>query len=182
MTPITLVADRYTPSHDLREPAESLSGLLDDLESLVAAMAPDSYTATPVPGVSGSIGKHVRHLLDHVSTFLEASGASVLDYDRRHRGGLIETDPAEALSMMFQLQQGLERMMRRPQDEHLRVRTQLDAHGASMTSWSTLGRELAFVINHTIHHQALIAVLVAMVDDMPLPARFGFAPSTPIEQ
>jgi uncharacterized damage-inducible protein DinB len=40
------------------------------------------------------------------------------------------------------------------------------------------GRELAFVINHTIHHQALIAVLLAW-HGIEVAPRFGVAPSTP---
>ena len=31
-----------------------------------------------------------------------------------------------------------------------------------MTGWSTLARELAFVVSHTIHHQAIIGVLLAI--------------------
>jgi hypothetical protein len=182
MTPITLVADRQTQNHDLSQPVETLSALLDDLGSLLSTMDSDAYAAVSVPGVSGSIGRHVRHALDHVAAFLEAGSASIVDYDRRQRGGLVESDPAEALSTICRLQRGLGMMARRPQDEHLRVRTQLDTEGGSITNWSTLGREVAFVISHTIHHQALIAVLVASADDVLLPPRFGLAPSTPVEQ
>lgn len=182
MTPITLVADRHALAHDLSELVETLSGLLDDVASLVATMDTTAYATSSVPGVSGSIGKHVRHLLDHVGALLEAGGASVVDYDRRQRGGPVESDPAEALATLFRLQRALESLPGRQQDEYVRVRIQLDADGASMTSWSTLGRELAFVINHTIHHQALIALLVATADRLMLPSRFGMAPSTPIEQ
>jgi uncharacterized damage-inducible protein DinB len=46
-------------------------------------------------------------------------------------------------------------------------------------SWSTHARELAFVISHTIHHCALMAVLLA-VQGIPVPYRFGYAPSTPL--
>jgi uncharacterized damage-inducible protein DinB len=43
---------------------------------------------------------------------------------------------------------------------------------------SSLGRELAFVLNHTVHHQALLAVLLA-VQGRRVPVGFGYAPSTP---
>ena len=43
---------------------------------------------------------------------------------------------------------------------------------------STLRRELAFVISHTVHHQALIAMLLA-VAGLQVPESFGLAPSTP---
>jgi hypothetical protein len=36
---------------------------------------------------------------------------------------------------------------------------------------------LAFVLSHTIHHNAIIGVMANTLD-IPLPARFGYAPST----
>ena len=50
--------------------------------------------------------------------------------------------------------------------------------GETVTGWSTLARELAFVVSHTIHHQAIIAVLLAL-HGHAVPERFGHSPSTP---
>jgi uncharacterized damage-inducible protein DinB len=53
------------------------------------------------------------------------------------------------------------------------------AHGAAPVAVrSTLARELLFVISHTIHHQALIAVLLSAAG-RTVPEAFGLAPSTP---
>ena len=54
----------------------------------------------------------------------------------------------------------------------------VSADGSSVSGWSTLARELAFVVSHTIHHQAIIGVLLAM-HDVAVPERFGHSPSTP---
>jgi hypothetical protein len=40
-----------------------------------------------------------------------------------------------------------------------------------------VGRELAFVLSHTVHHNALIAVM-ALTLGVSIPDRFGYAPST----
>jgi hypothetical protein len=45
---------------------------------------------------------------------------------------------------------------------------------------SSLEREVSFVIAHTIHHCATIAVLAGVTPER-LPDRFGIAPSTPEE-
>lgn len=50
--------------------------------------------------------------------------------------------------------------------------------GDSVTGWSTLARELAFVVSHTIHHQAIIGVLLA-IHGHAVPERFGHSPATP---
>ena len=42
---------------------------------------------------------------------------------------------------------------------------------------TTAGRELAFVLSHTIHHNALIDVMARTLG-VPVPDRFGYAPST----
>jgi uncharacterized damage-inducible protein DinB len=161
-------------------PVDALGTLLEDLSAVLMQVDTYAYVAHPATGVSGSVGAHVRHLLDHVAAFVEAGGASELCYDHRQRGTSIERDPAEALSQIYRLQLGLERMAVRRQDEPVLVRSQLDRQGRSVTSWSTLGRELAFVMSHTIHHQAIIALLLADKEPASVPERFGYAPSTPL--
>jgi hypothetical protein len=42
---------------------------------------------------------------------------------------------------------------------------------------TTLGRELAFVLSHTVHHNALIDVIAKTLGVL-VPDRFGYAPST----
>ena len=63
-------------------------------------------------------------------------------------------------------------------DEPLCVTSMLTAFGDSVTGWSTLGRELAFVNAHTIHHQAMIAVLLSIAG-LDVPDGLGLAPATP---
>jgi len=42
---------------------------------------------------------------------------------------------------------------------------------------TSLGRELAFVLSHTVHHSALVAVMVKLLGNM-VPERLGYAPAT----
>jgi hypothetical protein len=109
---------------------------------------------------------------------LNADAAATLSYDRRHRGTAIETEPFAAVRQIVQCRGVLDTWAGRSLDQPIRVSSVIAASGESITSWSTLGRELAFVMSHTIHHQALIAVLLAICGQ-GVPARFGYAPSTP---
>ena len=166
------------PSHT-ESPASALRRLLDELEALLREVPPDVYRSRVMAGVSGSIGEHVRHCLDHVSALLAADPRATLSYDRRHRGTSVETDPVEALRQILRLKGGLDAWSTRSLDEPIRVTSMISPAGDAVTGWSTLARELAFVVSHTIHHQAIIGVLLAM-DGHAVPERFGHSPSTPL--
>jgi uncharacterized damage-inducible protein DinB len=100
-----------------------------------------------------------------------------LSYDRRERGTAVERDPAEALRLIMRLKSAVDRWGERDMDEPIAVASALTG-GTSVTGWSTLGRELAFVNSHTIHHEAMIAVLLSLAG-LEVPDRLGLAPATP---
>ena len=151
---------------------------LDELSDALLATPDEVYQPRIEPAVSGTIGEHVRHALDHIAAILSNDAVAPLTYDHRERGTPVETDVDEALRQIFRLKSGLERLRGRRMDEPIAVRTQISAGGAEVVTWSTVGRELAFVMSHTIHHQALIAVLLAW-HRVEVTPRFGVAPSTP---
>jgi hypothetical protein len=145
---------------------------------VLIGVSPEIYTARPVAQVSGSVGEHVRHALDHIAALLSCPPAATLTYDRRQRGTAVETDPSTALRQILRLKAALPLCGSRSQDEPLQVVSMVSDSEESLTSWSTLARELAFVVSHTIHHQAMIALLLS-IQGLQAPERFGYAPSTP---
>ena len=163
----------------LPPPLASLSRLLAELERLLIEVDPDTYRARFAPGVSGSIGEHVRHCLDHVTALLSASQAATLSYDRRQRGTAVESEPLAAMRQIAECRRVLGSWCGRSLDDPIRVSSLVSTSGDAVIGWSTLGRELAFVLSHTIHHQALIALLLA-IRGLDVPDRFGYAPSTPM--
>lgn len=159
-------------------PAWELWRELDELDSVLNELSPEVYCARVFADVSGSIGEHVRHCLDHVSALLSADASATLSYERRQRGTAVETDPAQAVRQILQLKRGIEAWSARSLDEPIRVTSTVSPAGDAVAGWSTLARELAFVLSHTIHHQAIIGLLLA-VHGHEVPMRFGHSPSTP---
>src|SRR5207249_5071624 len=102
-------------------PAWELWRLLDELDSLLTEVESDVYCARFATEVSGSIGEHVRHCLDHVGALFEADPAVTLSYDSRHRGTPVETNPYEALQEIIRLRQIFGAWSTRPLDEPIRV-------------------------------------------------------------
>ncbi len=160
-------------------PVAALETALGELSAVVAALSPAAYRARLLPNASGSIGEHVRHCLDHVSALVCADHSSCLSYDRRDRGTAVETDPVHALRciQLLRIKVAVGQWSARL-DEPICVTSTMTRDGAMLAGMSTLSRELAFVLNHTIHHQAMIGLL-ASLHGCDVPNGFGFAPSTP---
>lgn len=158
----------------------TLARRLDELVEMLVTVEPALYRARPAPRVSGSVGEHVRHALDHIAALVATRPGSPLSYDHRDRGTEVETDPHAAVRRIFRLRTTLDDWAGDGSlDIPVQVVSCLSTAGERDTAWSTRGRELAFVINHTIHHQAVIAVLLDGLG-VGVAERFGYAPSTPL--
>ena len=130
-------------------PAAIVRRQLDEVAAIVMAADRAIYTARPI-AASGSIGEHVRHCLDHIAALVAATPSRAMSYDRRERGTAVERDPAEALRADY-APSGVGRSVgrNRSMDDPVCVTSLVTPAGESVTGWSTLGRELAYVNSHT---------------------------------
>ena len=94
------------------------------------------------------------------------------------RGTFVEEDPATACGRLAACQTRLLALDPALLGRPLSLSARLTADGFTIQASSTVARETAFVVSHTVHHAALIAILL---EDMghDRPARFGLAPTTP---
>jgi uncharacterized damage-inducible protein DinB len=158
-------------------PALALAGCLMDMATLLEGTSDLDYRSRPDGGQSGSVGAHVRHCLDHVRAVVGAAAGGLLSYDCRERDTAIEHN--RTLGMVALRQQGaqLKALAGGPSDRPVRLQAVVDVAGGTVEVTSSLGRELVFVLQHTIHHQAIIGLLLA-TRGIAIPPRFGYAPST----
>lgn len=164
----------------LAAPVQPLANLLHQMRSMIERMDDEAY-ALPAPGrSSGGVGGHVRHCLDHVSALVNATRTGVVEYDRRRRGTDVERCRAAAIHQIGELMARLAALDTSVLDEPLLVETQIDPAGAMILTRSSVCREVAYVISHTIHHNAIVVQLLAG-REVTLDARFGVAPATPVE-
>lgn len=154
-----------------------LGASLDELAAAIRPISTRAY-AQRAWQASGSIGGHVRHCLDHVDALLRALTTGVCNYDERVRGTAVEDDPALACARLAACRMRLLALPASLLAQPLALSVRLTRDGLSAQSPTTVGREVAFVLSHTVHHAALVAVLL---EDQGLarPAYFGLAPSTP---
>lgn len=160
------------------DPALALSTVLSELVTLLERMSDIDYAWRPRAEVSGSIGAHVRHCVDHVQVVLDRCADAVISFDERRRGTAIEHSRAIGLDALRRSVDRLHSERMPPMDEPLLLDARLDHAGACVRVESSVGRELIYVLQHTIHHNAVIALLLASRSG-DVPARFGYAPSTP---
>jgi uncharacterized damage-inducible protein DinB len=163
---------------DIASPVAQIANLLQQLESVVERLDDTQYRAERAREVSGSIGGHVRHCLDHVAALAAAIATGRVDYDSRVRGTSVERRRDAALAEIARLLRALPALHASMSSTCVDVVLSTNPDGRQITARSTLARELAFVANHTVHHFAVVALLLRDMG-VGVPARFGYAPSTP---
>lgn len=153
----------------LRQGAELLEQLPDD-----------AYGSSESRGVRrAGVGPQFRHCLDFYSCLLRDLDTGQVDYDRRARQDDVEGDRAAALAEVEAIIDGLATIAGERIDSPLEVRSDLAPGEEPASAWSrsTVGRELRFLASHTVHHYALIALLLKQRGIEPGEG-FGVAPAT----
>lgn len=175
MRTIESLYDADTPASDA---GMAIVAYLDQLRRTIQSIPASAYQARPAPRVSGSIGEHVRHCLDHVAALTTAAAAHSLSYDHRLRGTDVERDPQAALDEIDRLTDDVLQLLGCPLSRPLAVHVLLDRDSMELPTRSSVGREIAYVVQHTVHHGAVIALLL---DRLGLAGAdgLGLAPSTP---
>jgi uncharacterized damage-inducible protein DinB len=158
----------YDNIHFLRQAL----GLLDSLDD-------ESYRNPYPPFFASGIGAHLRHNLDHYQCFLGGLATRQIDYDARARDHRLETDRDYAAQQMQHIVRQLEKISEPDTNVPVLVKMDSDSETELPATWrrSTVGRELQFLVSHTVHHYALIAVLLRLHGLEPSD-EFGCAPST----
>lgn len=124
------------------------------------------------------VGPHFRHVLEHYSCFLDGVASGRIDYDARAREAELESHRAAALARIAELVGGLTALAGADLEAPAEVRLECGL-GSESEQWSrsTVRRELHFLLSHTVHHYALIGLLLERHGCAP-GAEFGVAPST----
>ncbi|OZJ05561.1 hypothetical protein BZG36_01710 [Bifiguratus adelaidae] len=162
---------------------------------LVGSLRENEYTRVSEMVPESSVGKHVRHVIDHYRIFLDAlpngpqDTVIVVNYDKRARSPAIEGSPSVAIEALRDLQ----RVIRAKFGGALSLNASCGLVATVSTGQSgnrqgslkqedtqvvsSLGRELWYCCMHAIHHYALIKVICIEIGH-PAPQHFGVAPST----
>lgn len=127
---------------------------------------------------SSSVGAHIRHILDRFHCFLAGMPAGSIDYDARKRDKSIENNLDVAAFALVSVSRRIESMVALDDLETaITVRESVHHQGPAVTMPSTVGRELMGLVTHSIHHLAIIALIVKSYG-YEMDSDFGKAAST----
>ncbi len=158
---------------------EAVRACLEQDRDLLLALDDRQYT-TPCEACFGStVGAHIRHNLDHFESFAAGLEGGRVDYEARQRDDRVATDRQAALAALERHLGTLRACGSCDLGSPLQVREESEENAVGDGTWlvSSLGRELQFLLGHTVHHNALVATIVHGME-LRLPEGFGVAPST----
>jgi|SRR5436190_9932344 len=123
---------------------------------------------------NATIGQHVRHVIELFLCLEKGYDEGVVNYEKRKRDYRIETERQFAIDLLKDIYHRLER----PNIDIILEAEDYTDTAEVVAVPSNYYRELAYNLEHTIHHMALIRVGINEVSDVKLPDEYGVAYST----
>ena len=121
-----------------------------------------------------TIGQHVRHIIELFICLDNGYNSGVVNYEKRKRDLTIETDKNFAASLLKSVYLTLDKT-----NKDLLLEATFDEHSDEYVAIETnYFREIAYNLEHTVHHMALIRVGITEVSNIEVPNSFGVAAST----
>jgi len=149
-----------------------------EINALVKSLSQEQYNRKLEILSRASIGQHVRHILEFYQCLFESLDNNEVNYDDRQRDLKLETD----LQFANIIIENVVSLLLKVKDDFpvtfiANYSTAEDQKPE--LSQSSFFRELAYNLEHSIHHQALIKVAITEMQLTSLVKKtFGYAPST----
>jgi len=123
---------------------------------------------------NATIGQHVRHIIELFLCLDKGYETGVVNYEKRKRDYLIETNKEFAIGLMHKIISGIDKP-----DKKLLLEATYDENSDDFVLIeSNYFREVVYNLEHTVHHMALIRVGITVIAQVILPKDFGVASST----
>lgn len=151
-------------------------GVLEQLHRLAMSLSTTQYTQ-PLDLLGGNtIGKHYRHIIEFYQCLIK--NAEIVNYDKRLRNTDIENSPVIANAIIEEILMHLD--AEKVSERQLQYHADFSETGTEAISVATsFGRELAYNIEHAVHHMAILQMVVKhYFKEIELEEGFGVAAST----
>jgi len=151
--------------------------ILDQLTAVVQQLEDRDYQCPSTTLSDSTIGQHLRHTLEFFGCLEKGFANGVVNYDHRERNEEIETNRQLALVRLEQIK----KFLGEPRGNcslNLEVAYNRGSEQSQRVP-SNYYRELAYNVEHAVHHMALIKIGIREVAPyVQVPDGFGVAVST----
>lgn len=152
----------------------AISNVFVQLNTTLELLTPHQYTKPVKLLTNATIGEHVRHIIELFTCLDKGYKTGTVNYGSRARDHQIETNKDFAARLLKKICDELDKP-----DKPLALEASYeDSSETPITIATNYYREVAYNLEHTVHHMALIRVGVSEVSEIALPEGFGVASST----
>ncbi|MBC7849425.1 MAG: DinB family protein [Chitinophagaceae bacterium] len=153
---------------------QAVNNVFVQLSESLKELSQEEYVQPCKTLFSNTIGQHVRHIIELFQCLENGYGTEIVNYEKRKRDLEIESNKEVATTLL----QGIHNGLNRP-NKDLVLEAAYDDNSIEVINITTnYFREIAYNLEHTIHHMALIRVGINEVSTIQLPEDFGVATST----
>ncbi len=153
---------------------QSVQVIFQQLEDSLVQLSNEQYSQKIATLSEATLGQHVRHVVEMFVCLQDGYLTGTVNYEKRKRDIIIETSKVEAIALMQDIKASLYN-----DNKELVLEAGFDENSYELNRLPTnYFREIAYNLEHAIHHMALIKIGVNLVSEINLPEGFGVATST----
>jgi hypothetical protein len=153
---------------------QAVNSVFVQLSATLDQLSQEQYVQPCQTLLNATVGQHVRHIIELFQCLENGYEPGLVNYEKRKRDAMIENDKEFASSLLSEVHGGLDRP-----NKALSLEACYDEKSEfPITIDTNFYREIAYNLEHTIHHMALIRVGINEVAEISLPDEFGVATST----
>jgi hypothetical protein len=152
----------------------AIKSVFAQLSDSLRSLSDEEYVQASQILFGATIGQHVRHIIELFLCLEKGYETGIVNYEKRKRDLRIQTDKGFADDLLHQIYLQVSR-----ENKNLLLEGAYDESSHEIISIDTnYYREIAYNLEHTVHHMALIRVGINEVSDIVLPEGYGVASST----
>jgi hypothetical protein len=153
---------------------QAVNNIFVQLADSLNQLSQEEYSQPCKTLFNNTIGQHVRHIIELFQCLEKGYESGVVNYEKRKRDTAIEADKELASRLLLEIHGALSK-----ENKALTLEASYDDHTTEPILFDTnYNREIAYNLEHTIHHMALIRVGINEISSIELPEDFGVASST----
>jgi hypothetical protein len=156
---------------------ENNKAIIFQLTDLIKQFSKEDYSLKLEVFNGASIGMHIRHILEFYTCFLEQKNNHQICYDNRKRQLKYEINTSVSIEKFEEIQSLINNL---EINKLLKIKTNSGTEEDDNDFVnSSIGRELLYILDHAIHHMALIKIGIQLnFVNITFSDGFGIAPST----